>query len=74
MQSVVLTKATDLEKGELGQHRHFAEGEPLPFKVRGILGRGSFGQVDKVLSLTSFKEYALKRIRRRRIFHKREIA
>jgi hypothetical protein len=68
VQSVVLTKAIDLEKGELGQHRYFGEGEPLPFKVLGILGKGGYGQVDKVLSLTSYNEYALKRVRRRKFF------
>ncbi|KAH0536387.1 hypothetical protein FGG08_006737 [Glutinoglossum americanum] len=64
-QSVVLTKAIDLEKGELGEHRSFADDERLPFEARAILGWGANGQVDKVLSLLSFNEYARKRIRRR---------
>jgi ankyrin repeat protein len=64
-QSVVLTKAMDLEKGELGEHRSFADDERLPFETKAILGWGANGQVDKVLSLLSFNEYARKRIRRR---------
>jgi serine/threonine protein kinase len=68
IQSVALTKAIDLEKGELGHHIHLRDGEPLPFKTIGILGKGGYGQVDKVLSLTSFNEFALKRIRRPKLF------
>ncbi|KAI9778151.1 MAG: hypothetical protein M1839_008360 [Geoglossum umbratile] len=64
-QSVVLTKTMDLEKGELGEHRSFADDECLPFETKAILGWGANGQVDKVLSLLSFNEYARKRIRRR---------
>ncbi|KAH0536550.1 hypothetical protein FGG08_006580 [Glutinoglossum americanum] len=68
VQSVVLTKAVDLEKGDRGVHQHFAEGEPLPFESKAILGSGGFGQVDKVLSLISYNEYARKRIRRGKVF------
>ena len=64
MQRLILTKSIDLEKGESGQHCHFKQGEYLPFEQKGILGTGSFGQVDKVLSLISFKEYARKRVLR----------
>ncbi|KAL5376730.1 hypothetical protein DPSP01_010275 [Paraphaeosphaeria sporulosa] len=63
-QSLVLTKSMDLEKGGNGQHCHFEKGEPVPFDPRGILGSGGFGQVDKVLSQISFKEYARKRVLR----------
>ncbi|KAH0556293.1 hypothetical protein GP486_005781 [Trichoglossum hirsutum] len=68
VQSVVLTKAVDLEKGEGGSHQHFAEGEPLPFESKAILGSGGFGQVDKIVSLISYNEYARKRIRRGKVF------
>jgi hypothetical protein len=54
MQPIILTKAVDLEKGENGKHRHFAEGEPLHFESKAILGSGGFGQVDKVISLVSY--------------------
>jgi len=63
-QQIVLTKSIDLEKGEKGKHCHFQQGEPLPFEPKGILGAGGFGQVDKVLSMISSKEYARKRVPR----------
>ncbi len=64
----ILTKSLALEKGEDGRHVHYAKDEPLPFDFVGILGRGGFGQVDKIRSHISHKEYALKRIRRRMMF------
>jgi serine/threonine protein kinase len=64
-QKLVLTKSIDLEKSDGGQHRHFKVDEPLPFESKGTLGAGGFGQVDKVLSLISFKEYARKRVPRK---------
>jgi serine/threonine protein kinase len=64
MQRLILRKSIDLEKGESGQHCYFKQGESLPFEQKGIMGTGSFGQVDKVLSLISFKEYARKRVLR----------
>ncbi|KAH7394810.1 kinase-like domain-containing protein [Pyrenochaeta sp. MPI-SDFR-AT-0127] len=67
-QSLVLTKSMDLERGGNGQHCHFKQGEPLPFEPKGILGSGGFGQVDKVLSQISFKEYARKRVLRSTAF------
>ncbi|KAF2491119.1 hypothetical protein BU16DRAFT_144198 [Lophium mytilinum] len=67
-QSLVLTKSIDLEKGESGRHGHFSKDEPLPFEIKGKLGSGGFSQVDRVLSLISYKEYALKRTRRRVAF------
>jgi len=67
-QNMVLTKSMDLEKGEQGQHRHFRRNEPLPFETKGILGSGGFGQVDKVCSLISFREYARKRVHRTSMF------
>ncbi|KAF1963187.1 hypothetical protein CC80DRAFT_542334 [Byssothecium circinans] len=63
-QEVILTKSMDLEKGEKGQHCYFSPEDPLPFEPRGVLGNGRYGQVDKVLSLISFKEYARKRVPR----------
>ncbi|KAI9700067.1 MAG: hypothetical protein M1836_002601 [Candelina mexicana] len=63
-QWMVLTKAIDLEKGEDGEHRYFADGEPLPFERKAVLGQGGFSQVDKVLSRISHKEYARKLIHR----------
>jgi hypothetical protein len=48
----------DLEKGDAGEHCYFEKGEALPLERKGILDQGAYGQVDKVLSLISFKEYA----------------
>ena len=67
-QDLVITKSMGLEKGEEGRHCYFRRNEPLPFEVKGILGSGGFGQVDKVLSLISFKEYARKRVPRNKAF------
>jgi hypothetical protein len=67
-QTLVITKSMDLEKGDEGQHCYFRQNEPLPFEVKGILGTGGFGQVDRVLSLISFREYARKRVSRSAIF------
>jgi serine/threonine protein kinase len=63
-----MTKSVDLEKGEKGQHCFFREHKPLPLEMKGILGSGGFGQVDRVLSLISFREYALKRVLRSTAF------
>lgn len=58
----MLTKLLDLEKGEKGQHCYYKQGELPLFETRGLLGRGGYGQVNKVLSLISFKEYARKQV------------
>jgi tetratricopeptide (TPR) repeat protein len=71
-QNLVMTKSMDLEKGEAGQHCHFRRNEPLPFEEKGILGSGGFGQVDKVLSLISFREYARKLVIRNIAFGQRK--
>jgi serine/threonine protein kinase len=64
-QGIILTKSLDLENG---RHCHFKPGEALPFDVLGRLGSGGSGQVDRIKSKISFREYALKRIRRRAAF------
>lgn len=68
-QWAVLTKSIDLEKGEQGEHRSFAQGEFFPFESKGVLGFGAFSTVDKVVSLRSGSQYAQKRIRRGDSFH-----
>jgi serine/threonine protein kinase/TolA-binding protein len=67
-QNLVMTKSMDLEKGKGGQHCYFRQDEPLPFEMKGILGSGGYGQVDRVLSTISFREYALKRVSRSSVF------
>ncbi|KAI9761626.1 MAG: hypothetical protein M1840_001742 [Geoglossum simile] len=67
-QDLVLTKSMDLEMGEHGRHQNFSRGEHIPFETKSVLGSGGFGQVDRVISLISYKEYARKRIRRRAMF------
>lgn len=71
-QQMVLTKSMDLEKGESGQHCYFKRDEVLPLKVQGVLGTGGFGQVDKVLSRISSREYARKRVHRSEAFRGRK--
>lgn len=61
-QRITMTKSLDFEHG---RHRHFAPGEQLPFDLGERLGSGGSGQVNKIVSRISFKEYALKRIHRR---------
>jgi TolA-binding protein len=72
-QSLILTKSMDLERGERGQHCYFKRGEPLPFEAQGVLGTGGFGQVDKVVSMISFREYARKRVLRDMAFGSRRM-
>jgi hypothetical protein len=67
-QNLVMTKSMDLEKGKSGQHCYFREDEPLPLEIKGILGSGGFGQVNRALSTISFREYALKRVNRSAVF------
>jgi serine/threonine protein kinase len=67
-----MTKSLDLEKGDRGQHCYFRKGEALPLEMKGILGSGGYGQVDKVLSLISFKQYARKRVLRSAAFRGRK--
>ncbi|KAH7341207.1 WD40-repeat-containing domain protein [Pyrenochaeta sp. MPI-SDFR-AT-0127] len=71
-QHLVMTKSMDLEKGENGQHCYFDQGESFPFETKGVLGTGAFGQVDRVLSLVSYKEYARKRVPRTKLFSGRQ--
>jgi serine/threonine protein kinase len=62
----------DLEKGERGQHCHYKQGEQPPFEKLGVPGRGGFGQVDRVRSLISSKEYARKQVPRGLAFRGRQ--
>lgn len=71
-QSLILTPSMDLEKGDKGQHCYFRKGETLPFETKGILGSGGYGQVDRVLSTISYKEYARKRVLRSAAFRGRK--
>ncbi|KAL8938604.1 MAG: hypothetical protein Q9211_003129 [Gyalolechia sp. 1 TL-2023] len=63
-QDLVITKSIGLEEG---QHCFFRRNEPLPFEEKAFLGSGGFGQVDKVLSLISFREFARKRVLRNKV-------
>ncbi|KAJ4352472.1 uncharacterized protein N0V89_007820 [Didymosphaeria variabile] len=63
-QGLVCTNLLDLELGQGGQHCYFKQGEPLPFDYKAILGTGGYGRVHKVVSHTTSKEYALKRVHR----------
>ncbi|TAQ87572.1 hypothetical protein B7494_g4092 [Chlorociboria aeruginascens] len=63
-QTAVLTKGLDLEKDERKMHAHFGRDEELPFKLGDALGAGAYSQVRKIVSISSKREYALKRFRR----------
>lgn len=71
-QSAVLTKTLDLEKGERGGHLYFGKGESVPYEVKGRLGSGSYGAVEKVVSLLSYQEFARKKVPRTRYGRKNE--
>jgi hypothetical protein len=68
IQDCVPTKSIDIEKGDGGAHRHFAKGVPIPFETGGILCSGGCGQVGRVISLISYKEYTRKCIPRKVMF------
>lgn len=67
-QSLVITKALELEKGSERKHAHFDRNDLIPFQVIGRLGEGLHGSVDRVLSVLSHREYARKRFRRSKAF------
>jgi serine/threonine protein kinase len=62
----------DLEKGEMGRHCHFKNGDPLPLEPNRVLGRGGFGQVDEVTSTVSNRIYARTRVLRTAAFRDRK--
>lgn len=66
-QEAVLSKSVLFEKDADRKHANFAHGEPPPFQVVAILGVGAHGQVDKVMSTVSHREYARKLFRKRKI-------
>jgi heat shock protein 1/8 len=65
-QQVVLSKSLLFEKSSERKHTHFAQNEPNPFQVVAKLGSGAHGQVDKVMSTVSHREYARKQFRRQK--------
>jgi len=67
-QHLVLTTALELETGKERRHAHFGKDDPIPFEVIARLGGGGYGNVDKVVSLISHREYARKTFRRNRVF------
>ncbi|KAI2462725.1 kinase-like domain-containing protein [Annulohypoxylon bovei var. microspora] len=54
----------DVEGGKESKHVHFERDESSAFKRLAILGKGGFGEVDKVESRVSHRVYARKRTRR----------
>jgi serine/threonine protein kinase len=64
-QHVILTKSLDLENG---QHCHYNSEEQRPFTINSYIGSGSFGHVRVVESCVTYKQYALKTIRRKIAF------
>ena len=71
-QSTVLTNILHLEKGEKGGHLYFEKGKSAPYEVKGRLGSGSYGEVQKVVSLLSHEEFARKLVRRTKYRRKNE--
>ena len=72
-QSLVLTKAVDLEKNSRKQHAHFGREDVFPFEIGERLGSGGYGTVDKVLSHFSHREFARKRFARKKGGNKRDV-
>jgi serine/threonine protein kinase len=71
-QQLVLTKAIDLENSSKG-HAHFTRDEEFPYEVRGKLGEGGFGYVDRIYSPLSGREFARKRFRRGKWIRKSDL-
>ncbi|PMD22734.1 kinase-like protein, partial [Hyaloscypha hepaticicola] len=71
-QSTVLTNTLHLEKGERGGHLYFEKGKSAPYVVKGRLGSGSYGVVEKVVSLLSHEEFARKLVPRTKYGRKNE--
>jgi hypothetical protein len=69
-QHLILTSALQLETGEERPHAHCGKDDFIPYDVVARLGTGGYGNVDKVVSLISHREYARKSFRRHRIFSK----
>lgn len=61
------SKALDLERG---RHGHFHDASDVPLKKIGDLGKGGSGFVERVISTVTYKEYALKLIKRGQTFRK----
>ncbi|KAF1954247.1 HSP70-domain-containing protein [Byssothecium circinans] len=72
-QDVVLSKSLLFEKNPDRRHTAFLKDEPLPYEVVGKLGAGAHGQVDKVMSTVSHREYARKLFQRVRGMRKEAI-
>ncbi|KAH7118945.1 kinase-like domain-containing protein, partial [Dendryphion nanum] len=70
-QSRVLTKSLSLELGKEGHHCIFSHEDSVPFETQAKLGAGSFGEVDRVLNLITWKEFARKRVSRSLAFRGR---
>lgn len=64
-QHIILTKSLDLENG---QHCNYNSEEQRPFTIQSYIGSGSFGQVRVIESRVTYKQYALKTIRRKIAF------
>jgi serine/threonine protein kinase len=64
-QPIILTKSLNLENG---RHCNFDSVEQHPFEIQSYIGSGSFGQVRVVESRVTYKQYALKTVRRRTAF------
>ncbi|KAI9868230.1 MAG: hypothetical protein M1813_006975 [Trichoglossum hirsutum] len=70
IQSMVLFRqGIDLERGER-RHGHFSVSGDTYFEPVELLGKGGFGEVDRVMSRLSRDEFARKRMQRGKTFRK----
>jgi len=60
-QHIIFTKSIDIEKGV---HCYLDATENLPFSILAYIGNGSYGHVRSIRSKVTYREYALKTIRR----------
>ena len=63
-QSLVLTKAVQLERYKDKPHLYFGKNEFFPFQSKGRLAQGKYGTVDRIFSLLSRQDFARKRFPR----------
>lgn len=69
-QGSVMTETASIEGGLKAKHANFADSADNHLEALGELGEGGYGQVDRIRSKLSRKEYARKRLKRQETFEK----
>ena len=67
-QTAVMTKVANIEGGLQGKHANFVDNADSHLQSLNILGKGGYGEVDRVRSKLSRKIYVRKRLKRSETF------